>query len=209
MPSVRRGGCRPSGPLRTLNSLSFRVQGIGSERRIATDMRARTVLRPTALAALIGLVATFAVLPPATASTRRSQAGCSASVLVLRALNVEATTSKKVVKPGDRFTVDVKVTRPAHEDPLGQGIEFTPPASVPAENVTLGISVWVGKRTYFWQVGISDANGEDTLTLKVPANAETGEALASVSARRWIKQDCPDILEDGYATYSPFVVVKK
>ena len=101
------------------------------------------------------------------------------------------------------------VTRPAHEDPVGQGIEFTPPTSVPAEGVTVGASIWVGDRTYFWQIGLTDENGEDTLTLKVPKNAETGEALASFSARYWIKNDCPDILEDGYRNYVPFVTVKK
>jgi hypothetical protein len=67
--------------------------------------------------------------------------------------------------------------------------------------------VWVGKRTYFWQVGVTDANGKDTLKLKVPNNSEAGNALASASARHWIKNDCPDILEDGYTNYLDFVTI--
>lgn len=160
----------------------------------------------TALTLLASLVAgpTAASAAPASASN-----ACSSAVLVLRTFNVEAVPSKKVVSPGDKFTVDVTVTRPAGEDPAGQGIEFEPPASLPAENVTVGLSIWVGKRTYFWQVGLTDAEGKDTLAVKVPANSETGETLAMVSARNWVKSDCPDILEDGYSTYAPFVTVKR
>ena len=167
----------------------------------------RRCLRTPALAAALALIGSVMLTPGASASSA-STPGCSSAVLVLRSLHVEAKPSKKVVKPGDKFSVEVSVTRPAHEDPAGEGIEFTPPASVPAEDVTIGISIWVGERTYFWQVGVSDANGEETLQLKVPGNAETGEALASVSGRRWIKNDCPDILEDGYTNYAPFVTVK-
>ena len=147
---------------------------------------------------------------PASATTsapRETGAACSAAVLVLRSLHVTATPSKKVVKPGDKFTVDVTVTRPAHEDPVGEGMTFDPPASLPAEDVTVGLSIWVGERTYFWQVGLTDAEGTDTLQLKVPANAEPGKALAAASARHWIKNDCPDILEDGYTTYPKFVKI--
>jgi hypothetical protein len=148
---------------------------------------------------------------PASAGTsgESNQAACSAAVLVLRTLHVVATPSKTKLKPGDKFTVDVTVTRPAHEDPVGQGIEFDPPQSLPAEGVTVGLSVWVGDRTYFWQVGLTDAEGKSSLRLKVPGNAEAGKALASASARHWIKNDCPDILEDGYTNYLDFVTVKR
>ena len=152
------------------------------------------------------LVATL-LSPAVAAPERRSAAACSAAVLVLRTLHIEAVPSKKKVQPGESFTVDVTVTRPAHEDPIGQGIEFEPPASVPAENVTVGLSVYVGERTYFWQIGLTDAEGKDTLKLKVPASSEHGTALAVASARYWVKNDCPDILEDGYSYYPDFVKV--
>ena len=163
----------------------------------------KKVLAPVASLALL------ASLMAGPASATSGDGACSSSVVVLRTLHVVATPSKKVLKPGDRFTVNVKVTRPAHEDPVGQGLEFEPPASVPAEDVTVGLSVWVGERTYFWQVGLTDAAGEDTLSMKVPANAEGGTALASASARHWIKNDCPDILEDGYTNYPSFVRIAR
>ena len=164
------------------------------------------LIAPLSALALLG---SLLAASPAVASGTASGSACSSAVLVLRTLNVTATPSKKVVQPGERFTVKVKVTRPAHEDPVGQGITFEPPTAAPAENVTVGLSVWVGERTYFWQVGLTDANGEDVLKLKVPANAEGGPALASASGRHWIKNDCPDILEDGYTNYANFVTIAR
>ena len=164
------------------------------------------LIAPVAAVALMGSL----LAAPASAGTSAggAEAACSSAVLVLRTFRVVATPSKTNVKPGDKFTVDVTVTRPAPEDPVGQGVTFEPPTSVPAENATVGISIWVGERTYFWQIGMTDAEGKDTLKLKVPANAETGKALASVSARYWVKSDCPDILEDGYTNYLDFVTVR-
>ena len=161
------------------------------------------------LVALLGAVAlstTLLATPVGAATT--SETGCGGAVLVLRTLHIEAHPSKKIVHPGDKFTVHVKVTRPAHEDPLGNGVTFEPPTSLPAKDVIVGLSVWVGQRTYFWQVGQTDENGEDVMTLKVPRNAESGKAIASASARNWIKNDCPDILEDGYTNYLDFVTIK-
>lgn len=157
--------------------------------------------------AVAALFATVLHAGPVGATTTGTSCG-GGGVLVLRSLHVTAVPSKKTVHPGDKFTVEVTATRPAHEDPAGSGIEFEPPAEVPAQDVTVGLSVWVGKRTYFWQIGLTDANGKDTLALKVPNNAEGGKALAVVSGRHWIKQDCPDILEDGYTNYANFVTIK-
>jgi len=169
-----------------------------------TRLQSMKLFAPMAALALVGSL----LASPASADVAgASRTACSSGVLVLRSLHVVAEPSKKIVKPGEKFTVDVTVTRPAHEDPVGQGIEFEPPAAVPAEDVTVGLSVWVGERTYFWQVGLTDADGKDTLKLKVPRNAEAGEALASASGRHWIKSDCPDILEDGYTNYLNFVTV--
>jgi hypothetical protein len=137
----------------------------------------------------------------------RASAPCASAVLVLRTLHIEAVPEKKKVHPGEKFDVYVTVTRPAHEDPTGQGIENEPPASTPAADVTVGLSVWVGENTYFWQIGKTDEDGKATLTLHVPKNSEHGWAIAVASARHWIKSDCPDILEEGYANYPEFVKV--
>lgn len=170
-------------------------------------MRGHASLR-VAFVALLTLISTVA-MPSALVARTAVGEGCSGAMLVLRTYHVDAKPSKKVIAPGEKLTVDVTVTRPAHEDPAGQNIAFDPPVSAPAENVTVGISIWVGDRTYLWSVGVSDTDGTETLALKVPANAEEGEALASVSGRRYLKDDCPEILEDGYTTYGSFVTVKR
>ena len=142
---------------------------------------------------------------PRAAAPCRSASG--AAVLTVHSFHVEAEPSKKVVRRGQVFTVKITVTRPAHEDPADLGIQYDPPMSTPEKDVRLGISLWTGERTYFYALGISDANGEDVLKIKVPASAEPGKAYASVSAQKWLKQDCPDILEYGFAEYPDFVVV--
>jgi hypothetical protein len=162
-------------------------------------------VRPLRLLLATSLVAALVAVPASTSAADTRKAACSAAVLVLRSLHIEVVPSKSVVRPGERFTAEATVTRPAHEDPAGNGITFEPPASTPAEDVTVGLSVYVGERTYFWQVGLTDAQGKDTLKLKVPNNSELGTAYAMASARHWIKSDCPDILEEGYATYPEFV----
>jgi hypothetical protein len=168
-----------------------------------------TVSKRIKLIALLTACIAVAGLQTATAPANAKSSRCSAAVLVLRTLHLEATPSKKAVKPGDKFKVDVKVTRPADEDPLNSGITFERPTSQPAPDVTVGVSIWVGEQTYFFNIGVSDENGEVSLPMRVPNNAESGAAFAAVSGRHWIKQDCPDILEDGFRAYENFVTIKR
>ena len=163
-------------------------------------------IRSTSLLLCVAVAASVLSSQAAAAGPEFGTGRCS-SVITLRTLHIEAVPSKKTVRPGESFKVDVTVTRPAHEDPLGQGIEFEPPVSVPAEGVTVWIAVWVGEYTYFWDVGVTDENGKDTLTLDVPADSEHGWALAAAVARYWVNQSCPDILEEGDTYYPKFVKV--
>ena len=141
-------------------------------------------------------------------TTPASAEGCGGSVLVLRTLNVKAKPSKTQLERGEKFTVHMKVTRPAEEDPLGNGIHLgKPPESTPAEDVTVGISIWVGKRTYFYGVGITNEKGKADVPVTVPKDSELGWAYAAATARHWIKNDCPDILEYGDRYYQDFLEV--
>jgi hypothetical protein len=162
---------------------------------------ATTVLAPAAEARL----ARSNEVAPRAAAPCRSASG--AGVLTVHSFHIEAEPSAKVVRRGTVFTVDVLVTRPAHEDPADLGLTYEPPMSMPEKDVRVGISLWTGKRTYFYALGLTDENGEETLKIKVPGNAEPGKAYASVSAQKWLKQDCPDILEYGFREYPDFVVV--
>jgi hypothetical protein len=162
------------------------------------------------MVAQIAALGVVMALLPGLAPAPASAAACRGpnAVLVLRDLWVEATPSAAVVRPGQSFTALIEVSRPAHEDPADQGIQFEPPASVPAEGISVGISIWSGKRTYFWNIGTSDANGEIKLKLKVPKNAEPGAARSTLFAQHWINQSCPDVLENGFNNYEKFLTIK-
>ena len=159
-----------------------------------------------ALILVAALVASLTVTAPVGAAPDAG-AGCGSSVLVLRTLHVEAKPSKKELERGEKFIVHVTVTRPAEEDPLGNGVTYERPTSTPAKDVTVGVAIWVGERTYFWGVGLTDENGKSDVKVKVPRNSEYGSAIASISGRHWLKRDCPDILEEGYANYVDFIRV--
>jgi hypothetical protein len=164
---------------------------------------ATTVLAPAAEARL----ATSTEVSPRAAAPCRSATNSGGAVLTVHSFHIEAEASKKVVRRGQVFTVKITVTRPAHEDPADLGLTYEPPMSMPEKDVRVGISLWTGERTYFYALGVSDENGEDTLKIRVPGSAEPGKAYASVSAQKWVKQDCPDILEYGFREYPDFVVV--
>ena len=159
----------------------------------------------------IGLALALLGGGPASSASASVTAPCrsKSDVLVLRDLWVEGKPSTTTIRPGQTFTVLLTVTRPAHEDPLDQGIAIDPPASVPAEGIDVGISVWAGKRTYFWNTGTSDANGEVELKLTAPKNAELGTARSVLFAQHWINQSCPDVLENGFNDYAKFLTIKR
>ncbi|HET7482423.1 MAG TPA: hypothetical protein VFK89_06120 [Actinomycetota bacterium] len=162
------------------------------------------------LAPLGALVFLLGVLPPAVASAAVT-APCrnKDSVLVLRDIYIEATSSAKTVRPGQTFFATLTATRPAHEDPLDQGQQIDPPASVPASDVNVGISIYAGKKTYFWASGVTDTNGQAKLKLIVPKSAEAGPARSLLFAQHWVNQSCPDVLENGFNEYDNFVTVKR
>ena len=132
---------------------------------------------------------------------------CGGAEVRLKTLHVEAHPSKKKVHRGEKFKVHVTVTRPAHEDPLGNGIEFEPPMSFPAADIPVGITIFVGEHTYFWGAGTTDENGEATLDTKVPGNSEYGWAFAVATAKKYQWQVCPELVEEGYTNYIDFVKV--
>ena len=161
-----------------------------------------------AVAVLAGLlVPTAAQAAPETAAPRTAGPCSSGSVLVLESFHVVAKPAKKVVRRGEKVVVTMTVTRPAHKDPLGLGVEYDPPTSTPEPDAYTGLSVWTGERTYFWQTGMTNQDGVSKLTLTVPKNAELGDAYVTASAYKWLKRDCPDIMETGFTEYERFFTV--
>ncbi len=140
-------------------------------------------------------------------TSARADTACASGETRLRTFHVEAVPEKKKVRRGEKFMVEMTVTRPAHEDPAGQGQQIDPPASTPAEDVTTGITIFVGDNTWFWGIGITDADGKADIELKVPKNSELGWGFAAVSAIKYHRNECPEVVEEGYNQYVDFVKV--
>lgn len=160
--------------------------------------------RPARFVALLAAALVAGLVAPGSAQALPCSSG---AVLVLESFHVVAEPESKVARRGQKLDVLVTVTRPAHKDPFGFGVQFDPPTSRPEPDANVGISVWTGERTYFWALGMTDENGEAKLTLRIPKNAELGDADVTASAYKWIKRDCPDILETGFREYERFFTV--
>lgn len=182
--------------------MSPRKQGKLSALVTSVVLAAGLLVPATAQAAFVTSTASAAGPAPC-----RAAGGMGGSVITLKSFYVTAKPASKTASPGDKVKVKMKVTRPAHEDPLDQGIQIDPPVSTPEPDVTVGLAVWSGKYTYFWAMGLTDENGEATLTLRIPKDAEPGNAYAVASAEKWLRRDCPDIVERGFNEYDPFITI--
>ena len=104
----------------------------------------------------------------------------------------------KSYKIGDVAKVKATVTRPAHEDPAGQGIPIDPPVTEPAAGVNVGVGVRVGA-VFLPGYGVTDDKGEVVVPIKIMPYAPTG--VADLEAFAWkndVEQPCLTLQEDGY-----------
>jgi hypothetical protein len=128
----------------------------------------------------------------------------------LRTYHIEAKPDAKEYAIGDVVKVKVTVTRPADEDPAGQGQPTERPTSQPAEGVRVGMSAWV-KRVYFYGFGaLTDAEGKTTVKLKIPNYTKPGWAFVAAGAERFIVfiPPCWDVYEEGFAEWPRFFKVE-
>lgn len=149
-----------------------------------------------------------AALPASTA--RAAQAACSGRsanggmVTRLRTFHVVAKPLRKTYRSGSVAKVEVTVTRPAHEDPLGNNIEFEPPTSLAAEGVNVSVGLYRGI-FYMYGVGVTDSEGKAILKVKLHPNAPAGNVIGEAGARAYYNRGgCPDIEEEGFAYYPKF-----
>lgn len=119
--------------------------------------------------------------------------------IALRTLHLEYEADKKVYKVGEVATIKVTVTRPAKEDPLGQGIPMDRPYVEPAVGVNVGVGLSIG-RVFLPGAGLTDENGEALVKIKIENYAPAGK-WADASAYAWkIVQatTCGTVQEDGF-----------
>jgi len=118
-----------------------------------------------------------------------------------RTFYIDAKPQAESFKIGTAAKIDVTVTRPAHQDPFDLGVEYEPPASTPAENVLVGVGVHAGD-VFVPGFARTDANGETTVSLKLPRYMVPGPASMSVYAWNVVHESpCLRVEEDGYRSY--------
>lgn len=167
----------------------------------ATASRPRRALRAL-LVACVAISGVAVVSPtPADATGRCSGKGADVTVPI-RSFNVEWKWDKKSYRIGQTAKLDLTVTRPSHEDPVtddGQPLPVDPPATAPADGVTVGIGLYVGD-VFLSGGGITDADGKLTAPVKIQSYAKPGTADQTIYAfKRYLTETrCVYVQEFGY-----------
>lgn len=120
--------------------------------------------------------------------------------VALLTFDLEIGKLKPVYRIGDVVAVDVKVTRPAEEDPLGNGIPMERLYFEPVEGVFVGVGLMMG-RVFLPGAAITGADGVAHVKIKIQDYAPAGVKVdASVYAWKVVyEMPCASIQEYGYA----------
>jgi hypothetical protein len=122
----------------------------------------------------------------------------SLETVTLRSFHVVVKADRKAYKVGQTAKLTATVTRPAHEDPFGQGVAFNPPASFPAEDVVVGVGLSIGN-VYLYGHGTTNARGKAVVKVKIASYTPPGSAAADVFARKTqVRTICASLEEVGY-----------
>jgi hypothetical protein len=131
-----------------------------------------------------------------------ARSGGAMETATLRTFHLEVKQDKKVYKIGDIAKIDVNVTRPANEDPLGEGTPMPwtdRPYVQAAEGAIVGVGLHIG-RVFLPGAALTDANGDAKIRIKIENYAPANTVIdASVYAWRIVQEtQCLTIQEDGY-----------
>ena len=166
-------------------------------------MRRRTALALTT-ALLAGLLS-FGAATPAQACSSRGvrtmlRSGSAIEVVSLRTYHLVVEADKPAYKIGDTAVVNVTVTRPAHEDPLGQGIPIEPAESYPAEEVNVGIGLRIGE-VFLFGHALTNAEGLAKVKIDIKDYTPAGKASADAYAWKTVQETpCAKVEENGYTS---------
>ena len=129
---------------------------------------------------------------------RASSSGGMEQVSLLT-LHLEVSEPKPVYKIGETAVIEVTVTRPAKEDPLGNGIPMDRPYVEPAEGVIVGVGLHIG-RVFLPGAAITDAQGVAKIKIKIESYAPAGQWVdMSVYAWKVVQEtSCASVQEYGY-----------
>ncbi|HWC13405.1 MAG TPA: hypothetical protein VG929_02275 [Actinomycetota bacterium] len=167
-------------------------------------------MRSLFLALSLSLVATGAgVAQAAEDPVGAAPARSCAKPTRIHAFHVETKWSRKIYRRSEKAVVVVTVTRPAHEDPAGNGIVVPAPVSIPQEGVTVSTTIQPKKFLFppLYGSGLTDENGK--VRFAIPLKRLRPETVdASTMATLMTNEGgCPDIEEWGWRYDRPAFTV--
>ena len=155
---------------------------------------------------LNGIVATFALLAGmmAMAPAAEAKLACASTndleFVYLKTFKIEVKAPKGTFRPGDKVPFPTTVTRPAEEDPLGQGIPTPRPFVEPAPDVPVVIVAFADD-VLLIDYKLTDAKGKVNLALKLPKYMPEGAVSARIYAQKLLRDtNCLTIYEVGELT---------
>ncbi len=156
--------------------------------------------RLTGILTAFTLVAGMLAMAPA-AEGKAACASTSMEFVYLKTFNLDVKLPQKnPYSPRDKVPFPTIVTRPAKEDPLGQGIPMPRPYVEPAPDVPVVI-VAFAKDVLLIDYKITDENGKVNLALKLPKYMPEGPVAARIYAQKLLADaNCVTIYETGEVT---------
>jgi hypothetical protein len=139
--------------------------------------------------------------------------GCQNNTVPIYSLDVKAKPVSKVYRVGETALIDVTVLRPADHNPVDPTLPWLPPPRKdPAPDVIVGVSLSVGKFSFFTGGGITGENGKTRVKIKLRSYSETGAAHLSVFAFKTAFEDparCFILQEQGFFQKRNALTVEK
>lgn len=156
--------------------------------------------RLTGILAAFGLVAGMLAMAPA-AEAKLACASTNLEFVYLKTFKLDVKQPKKAsYSPGDKVPFPTVVTRPAEEDPLGQGISTPRPYVEPAAEVPVVIVAFADD-VLLIDYKLTDANGKVNLALKLPKYMPEGPVSARLYAQKLLADsNCITVYETGEVT---------
>lgn len=155
--------------------------------------------RLTGILAAFSLVTGMLAMAPA-AEAKLACASTNLEFVYLNTFKLDVKVPKGSFSPGDKVPFPTTVTRPAEEDPLGQGIATPRPYVEPAPEVPVVI-VAFAEDVLLIDYKLTDANGKVNLALKLPKYMPEGPVSARLYAQKLLQDtNCITIYETGEVT---------
>ncbi len=165
--------------------------------------------RLTSLIATLGLVTGLLAVAPAAGAKVACSSAANLEFVYLKTFKLDVQLPKGPFKPGQTVPFPTTVTRPADEDPLGQGIPMPRPHVEAAADVPVVI-VAFAKDVLMIDYKLTDANGKVNLSLKLPKYTPAGPVSARIYAQKLLQDtNCIVIYETGDMTMGRAFDVKR